>query len=235
LRQILRNPDKRYDNFFSSIFTAEAKLPDQIKVISWNYDFQIERSYLEFNKTVEINSCRSALGMTSPYNWADQSMYAKKFNVIKLNGSARIKTIDFEGYLFSNSTGDRDSDAEETIDRYLTITQGREPIECELKFAWESKNYNTLFNAIESELSKITVLVIIGYSFPFFNREVDRMLFKLMGNLQKIYIQDINPSDIKESMEEFVNNYNSSGSNIEYFYKTNLKQFVFPKELDVRS
>jgi len=34
------------------------------------------------------------------------------------------------------------------------------------------------------------ILVVIGYSFPFFNREIDKLIFSEMPTLQKIYFQD---------------------------------------------
>ncbi|MFX5587009.1 hypothetical protein ABTE16_19900, partial [Acinetobacter baumannii] len=36
------------------------------------------------------------------------------------------------------------------------------------------------------------ILVIIGYSFPFFNRKIDRQLFESIGPNAKIYYQDPN-------------------------------------------
>ena len=42
------------------------------------------------------------------------------------------------------------------------------------------------------------VIVIIGYSFPYFNREIDKLLFKDLGGIDKIYIQDLNGEKIKE-------------------------------------
>lgn len=41
-------------------------------------------------------------------------------------------------------------------------------------------------------VSGTTILVVIGYSFPFFNREVDKQIFNELNNrvLKKIYFQD---------------------------------------------
>ena len=47
-----------------------------------------------------------------------------------------------------------------------------------IKFAWESKNpnYDDFFKTFDH--SKPTHLVVIGYSFPFANREIDRLILK---------------------------------------------------------
>ena len=44
------------------------------------------------------------------------------------------------------------------------------------------------------------VLVIIGYTFPFFNREIDREIFLNMPNLEQIYIQDPCAESVKDSL-----------------------------------
>jgi len=235
LKQILTPADRRYDNFFSSILDTKLRLPSKIKIISWNYDFQLEKSYLEFNKALHLNSSRASLGLTIPSDWSNYNRYADKFNIIKLNGSARIKTSDYDGYLVTatNSIG-MSNNASHAIDVYLNIIEGNVPFETELKFAWENEHYENLFEAA-SDLSNITVLVIIGYSFPFFNREVDIALFSKMKQLTKIYIQDTNPENIIETMSEFIDLSNSYKGSIEVVPKRNLNQFVFPKELDVVS
>ena len=48
------------------------------------------------------------------------------------------------------------------------------------------------------------ILVVIGYTFPFFNREIDRMIFSQMECLQKIYIQDPNANNIVGNKENNV-------------------------------
>ena len=39
-------------------------------------------------------------------------------------------------------------------------------------------------------------VVIIGYSFPFFNRNVDREIFAELNKDVKIYVQDIDPDTV---------------------------------------
>jgi hypothetical protein len=232
LRQALRNPDKRYDNFFSSIIMSKDTLPSKIKIMSWNYDFQIEKSFSEFIEHDEFDSLRMQLGMVSPNEWERFKKYYGKFNVLKLNGSARIETKDHKGYLFNSLTTSGKELAKEIVARYFEALKSNKYI-CELKFAWENAKYENLFGIAYPELEPITVLVIIGYSFPFFNREVDSRLFKMMPQLQKIYIQDLYPQDIEETMREFYSFQQQHKGLVEVVHKTNLNQFVFPKELDV--
>jgi len=230
---MLTTPDKRYDNFFSSILSGQKGLPNKIKIISWNYDFQIEKSYLEFDLDSDIHKARECLGLKSPKEWALQKDYANKFNIIKLNGSAIINTDHHQEYLFENLIDATITPIEQIIKKYLSIAESREKYECELKFAWETAHYEKLFKACSPDLSSIEVLVVIGYSFPFFNRDVDKRLFKCMSRLRKIYIQDLNPENIRETMLEFVDLNQAIKGQVEVLLRRNKEQFVFPRELEV--
>jgi hypothetical protein len=100
-------------------------------------------------------------------------------------------------------------------------------------------------------------LVVIGYSFPVFNREIDNRLIGKMAKLTKVYIQDANPERIKSTMvnaferfqeTEQVSRYTGAKpipgreTRINYDYEKvpkikiqtedNLNQFVIPYELN---
>jgi len=78
------------------------------------------------------------------------------------------------------------------------------------RFSWEKYNVNRY---IENDLSQETqniaaeifsdtqILVIIGYSFPVFNRKVDLKLFESLPNRTIVYIQDTN-TKAKRNIED---------------------------------
>jgi len=70
-------------------------------------------------------------------------------------------------------------------------------------------------------------LVIIGYSFPFFNREVDRTLFDSMINLKKIYYQDINAIKLIDRLQAVQQRINAK----QIIPITETGQFFLPYEL----
>lgn len=228
LTQIVKLPDKRYDNFFSSIMTDRRRLPNKIKIISWNYDYQLEKSFFEFNNTLDLETCQLTLGVHSPSSHRDYDDFKGRFNVIKLNGSAKITSNNHKGFLVNLINKTKKEQIYQTVQRYLEITETDDSYECELKFAWESENYGSLFRKSHEDLSSIEVLVVIGYSFPFFNRQVDKDLFYKMESLNTVYIQDLAPEDIHETMKEFF-----YFMNVNVVYKKNINQFVFPRELDI--
>ena len=78
------------------------------------------------------------------------------------------------------------------------------------------------------------MLVVIGYSFPYFNREVDRTIVQNMKNLEKVYIQDPYCEDVKESFEAVLSVEQLGkveNGQIKIVPKKNTKQFVIPNEM----
>jgi hypothetical protein len=71
----------------------------------------------------------------------------------------------------------------------------------DINFAWESQP-EILFRNIGSLLGEATIVILIGYSFPFFNREIDQEILNRMTSVRKMYIQlpEANHSEIEERM-----------------------------------
>lgn len=223
--------DKRYDNFFASIMHQNCKLPPRVKVFSWNYDAQLELSYSNFSDNPSLSSSRLALSTTTPNDYDPKKDYQDFFLTVKLNGTASFRNNEEYQYLINDNEKEQGTDFVTLYATYYKLfdKKNTRPIP-DLKFAWENEHYNKMFEILAPAMSKIQVLVVIGYSFPFFNRDVDLALLQNLTKLRKIYIQDKFPASIKETMEEF---YNFKKRNIEVILKENLNQFVFPKELDI--
>ncbi|MBC8486620.1 MAG: hypothetical protein H8D45_11335 [Bacteroidetes bacterium] len=75
-----------------------------------------------------------------------------------------------------------------------------------IKFAWELEDLRVSpidykFPFAKIVLKQTDILVIIGYSFPTFNRKIDKMIFKNLGDYVTIYLQvpdfDYNPIKTK--------------------------------------
>lgn len=67
---------------------------------------------------------------------------------------------------------------------------------------------------------------MIGYSFPFFNRETDRNILNRMPKLKTVYIQDKNPSAVKQAIEAVL-----PDREVNIIPIDNCDQFYLPKEL----
>lgn len=239
LVQILIPPDKRYDNFWASILQDVKDLPPKVNIISWNYDFQVELTYKNITGRSTISDAAIRLKLSCPNNVDTNNYLAKNFTFFKLNGSARISSGKYKHeYLveFENDKSEREVLTELFV-QFLK-PQSTEKVRSHIKFAWENDERKYLLEQMIPMLNKIKVLVIIGYSFPFFNRKIDLELFSQMISLERIYIQDKNPDNIKEILKEFDIGFYGDGSsfiNRQYHYhpRINVDQFVFPKELEL--
>jgi len=179
IEQVIYPYDKRYDTFFANILTLNASIPDDIYIMTWNYDGQLGIAYREY---VEENSCR----------------ILPEEKVFRINGSANFTGVNnIEACTLPSMA------KEELLSRILRqyeLAYNRVfSTGCiQLKFAWDEEGYNSRRKILYPNIQDAKVLVVIGYSFPFFNREIDRDIFMNMPNLEKIYIQDPKAEEIKE-------------------------------------
>lgn len=232
LEQLFNNPDSRYDAFFANIIGSSINdLPKDVAIISWNYDCQFERAFSNYLPVKHINTIWEHLnikGKTTKISTNSKD----GFSITKINGTA----LTFENILFDSRFFDphfgRNGDNEISYVHWAQL-KGAENVKNALSFAWEGTNPN-FYKEINEKVIDAEVLVIIGYSFPFFNREVDRQIIRNMTNLKKVYIQDPYCEDVKESFEavlsveqlEKVEN-----RQIKIVLKKNTKQFVIPNEM----
>ena len=102
-----------------------------------------------------------------------------------------------------------------------------------LYFAWENQDWTKeLFTKVSQDIQDANILIVIGYTFPFFNRETDRFLFKNMPNLKKIYIQDPNAEQLKQNIQPVLSSeQNVAGLGNHITTITNCSQFFLPPEL----
>ncbi len=202
--------DKRYLIFLTTILDTLI-FPENIKILTWNYDFQMEltgyryaREMIHYDDRTGVTISNNGLlnyfppaGNTFP-SFADNANY-NAFQMLHLNGIAGIYNIR-KTYQNDNVFIKVDANTEEClqqiVDQFLHV--GKEKIHL-LQFAWEKGNtsasvhMNKKMLFAENMVSDTTILVVIGYSFPFFNRNVDKQIFnklKESNKLKKIYFQD---------------------------------------------
>ena len=98
-----------------------------------------------------------------------------------------------------------------------------------IMYSWEK---NPIFDFVRtnalSETKDTEILIIIGYSFPTFNRTLDKTLLQNMGQLRKVFIQSPENS-IKGVMQRFKSLYELNSS-IEVEPVINVDEFYIPFE-----
>lgn len=173
------NIDPRVIQFLTTI-SSNSCLPQHVKMISWNYDTQIERGARKLKHASGKNEV-----IENFHSWPHKSIASDRkhldYFLLHLNGVA--------GYYYD----ERSLAAE---DEYPFRFKKEDPL---LSFAWEDdymlygkKTFlENRFKHLEEMILETTILVVIGYSFPFFNRNADRKIFEIIKpTLQKIYYQD---------------------------------------------
>ena len=199
-------PDSRYDTFLANILTENLRFPDNIRFISWNYDNQFEIAYSEYNPddNLLVGSKRTKFNL--------------RHEITKINGTASFINRDqkfatyrrkfleeiqntHENGLYSEAKAKENRWVLELIFLYKLYIEGKGD-NTDLSFAFDY-NYpsDQILQSIDYIIGTTDVLVIIGYTFPFFNREIDRKILQHLKPNAKIYIQDIYPERIKQSLK----------------------------------
>ena len=101
-----------------------------------------------------------------------------------------------------------------------------------ISFAWEKDDQ--FINSVIPLVKDAKTLVVIGYSFPYVNRPVDRKLVQSMDALRNVYIQDMVASDVQQSFETLLSENQQKGVSqrlIRIHPRTSVSQFIIPNEL----
>ena len=203
--------DKRYDSFLASILLYKINkkpvLPANLKILNWNYDIQLEKAYYGF--------CEDNTAVTEKIT----------FNNFLYHLNGYCGTIQ-PGHIAKTFTGVWDGTDSILNGIKLHNEYFRDPTSTsDIRFAWEDITQTLSQNTeIFSHISNITQIVVIGYSFPYFNRDIDRVIFSKMPTLERIYLQF--PEDFQNSARDRIRTVVSK--KIELIPITDLLQFYIP-------
>ncbi|MBK9329476.1 MAG: hypothetical protein IPM95_09240 [Sphingobacteriales bacterium] len=237
-----KNLDYRYDSFYAYYLQKlsginHLVLPNEINIISWNYDSQFEIAYGRYCSNNETLTDIQKKLQVYP-NQQGANIDEKNSCIIKLNGSATFRSD------IGLNKDDTDLLNTKPITSFLSnlslIVNNKEEINrTNIKFAWENDTESIKAREIASKiLARSDVVVVVGYSFPSFNRNVDRQIFQIFNEnynkqlysnaKRKIYIQDTenNAPKIKDRLK-------AVGSNlfdVAEIYD-DVDQFFIPPEL----
>lgn len=245
--QIINRPDSRYDTFLANTLQRNEynhlRINRDIVILTWNYDSQFEIAYKEYlNDNVNIhfpehlgtqifNRTENDYYKTIEHNFPDS--ISEEGQIYKINGSASFYA-NFSFYKWHSYENGAliESRARKLLASYLDTN----PIDgttynSYLNFAWEKQGEpyeSEYFSKLGEALSEIETMVIIGYTFPFFNREMDLRILNMMRNLNHIYIQDPNANNIRFSIMPF---FSQLKSNIKIDVISDVEQFFIPPNL----
>jgi hypothetical protein len=249
IKQIKNGIDKRYDAFFAALLEKDnngLKLPSNIKIASWNYDKQIEYSISQFLNHSQNNIIENFIQLSPREEGTGYE--PNSFCLFKLNGTVGGTISNNNSFIplqidYNLHRDKLNDEIEKSIilgilQRYFFIKQriihyGSHPNDQRddyptIIYSWER---NSIFDRVRLNAMNATknteILVIIGYSFPTFNRTVDKSFLHNMGYLQKVFIQS--PSDtIKGVVQRFKSLYEYN--TIEIIPVENVDEFYIPYE-----
>ncbi len=195
--------DKRTLTFLTTIMQLNNIFPTNIKILNWNYDFQIQLAAEVFRKeefhpgTVYFHS-PPLIGYYPTLGsefFTNSNIDNNAISMVHLNGIAGFYFLENENTILNLFLNKRPKDINEIFEKVKTHSDRKYDL---LTFAWEkdTKSSNILRARIKyakSIINETDILVIIGYSFPFFNRDIDKEIFKTLnesGKLKKIFYQD---------------------------------------------
>jgi hypothetical protein len=234
----VRTLDHRYDSFFAALLSNKngvLELAPNVNFLSWNYDFQVELAYMNFRRHYDLDSVQEELAVF-PRGFTDIDISALNTKLLKLNGTAGlVSTNDSSntyGGLFNFA---KHSLNEESFDILLNVLRysGREQFKNTVEFAWTNNRHTEKARQKATNIiANSSAIVCIGYSFPYFNRNVDKQIFSLFGQNspgKTIYVQA--PPNSVESIIQRLKGVLLRPQEFTIIPYTETDQFLIPNEM----
>jgi len=228
--------DSRYLGFFSALLdkddNSRININKDIKIANWNYDLQIPLSLSELLE-MDLSKVHHYIGEVYNSNISSSTNPDKFFRLNGYAGSYFTQTEINGQYLediFSEDLGSHDK-VLKLVEIFDELKGLATPY---LNFAWDTDPIilQERKKFLES-LQNVKVIVVIGYSFPTFNRFIDRELFYSCKSLERVYVQDTNPDIVKRVGGIFGNSRIINKWIPEIQHVSDTGQFYIPPELDL--
>jgi len=203
--------DSRYIKLIKSCLDMEKTnyIKDNIHFLTWNYDLQLQQTLMTYFEGMEDIETFNR----GPYKFTPSQIefpvVTAKSKICHINGFCGFYLTESQNYV-SYLDRSKTSSISEKVKSMSYISdsasKGSINFNSAINFAWENNAYSTYAVSRAQEIMGITdTLIVIGYSFPDDNIEIDRKLFssaKIAGNLNRIIIQNpgLNEAVISEKL-----------------------------------
>jgi len=218
--------DSRYIGLLSVLMDRNsqgfAALEDDVNFLSYNYDLQLETALCDM-LSLYIEDSHKYENLLSNYDFTRSQGFSKK-RIVHLNGHSSFQ-FDQVGRTFPLFQNDQLKDSTMFYARLAQLMDkqsGHSKVANDILYAWEMDQGK--MERVKELISKTDYLVIIGYSFPSFNRKIDRQILSLINENCKVIYQDNFPQ--KEAFESILPH--DAINRIEY--KNEVEQFFIPPE-----
>lgn len=221
---VLSNIDNRYHSLMGNVTqpgTNGITLKPNVSFISWNYDTQLERTFQKYSRNKDWDDLAGRLFFRPGY------AVGNRLQICHLNGfHGFYQTKEGKEIRFIDRTEDTSMLSIFKSFEHIIESQMRGQLDQTryIKFAWEDNNeVGEVKRDAASILQETDYLVIIGYSFPDYNGNIDRELLAQLKEDCIIYYIDSNPAKYRLQSRLPLKNYEnvvymSSRSDIQSFY-----------------
>jgi hypothetical protein len=206
-QKIIKEPtDKRYESFIAALLKPipqKIEILENIHVLTWNYDLQFEISFAKYLDKL-VFDIQDFLQSFPKIKLSDTKYIKGNFSIIHLNGIAYARPEKITGVHNTEDSIGGSHHSDLSMGLYLlNVYDGfRNPKTNQeiggnklLSFAWENINsdyslkQNEMLDKALSIAEETEYLIIIGYSFPIFNRAIDLSILNKMKRLKNVYLQ----------------------------------------------
>ena len=230
-QEIEKRLDRRPLTFLTTVMESGFNFPAEIRIINWNLDFQMQFASREFIEDFFVTNGQGSANSVNPLISYFPSQFSEYggiiYSMVHMNGIAGF----FQQPKTNLITHLYDNDEIYNLDILLSRVKSKSEFINLITFGWEKKKQLGLSDIIEKAketVKETEILVVIGYSFPFFNRESDKEIFKSLkasGKLAKIYFQDPNRDG------KFLTNQFDLNGDIEIEHIKEVENYFVPLEL----
>lgn len=227
--------DPRYMGWLAVLLSDGLRLNPRVKVISWNYDFQVELALARYCQAGATDQMHERFKIHPSAQ--DVEINGTDFFLTHLNGIAgqeRRKSGIHPWY--RGLSGIYPNWVTGLFKMYSDEGDGGETMRNgfveRLTFAWEEKEVAT--TAIELAVQALhiaDVLVVVGYSFPPFNRLIDKQLLKAFEQGQGATAKRLIVQNPEASVDHFYHLFDLDKDCVQVEVDTDPNQFHLPSEL----
>ena len=194
--------DLRYLSLISNILQVSNSTPtwnSKFKILTWNYDFQIISALKEFS-TKQTEEIIKDYGIFPLNKLMDNQKYG---NVVYLNGISA--TFNYANQIDCRFEENYCTPIENVYELFEDLNTKENINNSYINFGWElhsNELSQAAINQAQVIMSRTQNLVIVGYSFPYYNHEIDSMLLNSLPRNANIIYQDMN-ADLDGFKEKF--------------------------------
>lgn len=217
--------DKRYDAFIAGLLKPIKNKKEtfcNINIISWNYDLDL------------LSSLKNYYYPKASFK---EFFEETKSDTFELRIGNHISILNMNGYFYTNCfdscTNIRDVFFNECVTKKITsdfFDYSFDDNDSNLiRFAWElsDENLASIIKSAKQFIQQSDNLIVIGYTFPLYNRLIDIKYLTTDSLLHKdIIIQDPRASEIRD---DFITNFSLPSNNLPLRAKASCDNFFVPE------